>query len=139
MSRSRSLRASVVVLAAVFALAALSACGSSDGGEADVAKQDRIVERANQAQARYEANIKAALRKKWRARARERARLARARARVHRRAWAVVHSSGSMSGDLCAPIRRRFPGRAGRADQQARRQRRRQTLNYLNLSCSSRN
>jgi hypothetical protein len=132
-------RASVLVLTAVFGLAVLSACGSSDGGEAEIAKQDRIIERANHAQARFEASIKAALRKKWRARARERARLARAHARAHRRARAVVHSSGSMSGDLCAPIRRRFPGRAGRADQRARRLRRKQTLNYLNLSCSARN
>jgi len=126
-----------LLLTALLALGALDACSSSGGGDADVAKQDRKIEQTNRAAARYAAAIKAALRKKWRARARERARLERAHARRDARAGAVVRSSARATGDVCAPIRRRFPGRAGRADQRARRQRRRQVLYYLNLSCKT--
>jgi hypothetical protein len=123
-----------LLLIALLALGALAACSSSDGGEADVAKQDRKIEQANQAASRYAAGIKAALRQKWRARARARARARLERAHA-RRQRAVVRSSPRTTGDICAPIRRRFPGRAGRAERRARRLRRRQVLYYLNLSC----
>ncbi len=135
MTRALAVRSCALLLTGLLALGALAACSSSDGGEAEVAKQDRKIEQANHAAAQYAAAIKAALRKKWRARARARARLERAHARRHAQARAVAGSPARATGDICAPIRRRFPGRAGRAEQRARRLRRRQVLYYLNLSC----
>ncbi len=144
MSRTLPLRAAALVLAALVALVVLGACSSSDGGKADVAKQDRAVEQANKAATQYEKKIKAALRRKWRAQALDRARRARAHARrraanLGRQTRVVVRPQGTIdptgTGDICGPIRKRFPGRAGRADRQARALLRMQALDYLNLRC----
>lgn len=133
---SRPVRVGAWMVTALLALGALTACGSSDLSEAQIAKQDRQVVQASRAQAQYEAAIKAAMRKRWRARAREQARLSR----EHAQARAVTRPAvtGSGGGDLCGPIRKRYPGRAGQIDQDFRRRRRRQALYYLNLRCPAR-
>ena len=145
MKRVRPLRAGALALTAVLALSVLGACSDSDGDQAGVAREDRAVEQGNKAAALYEKKIKAALRRKWQAQARERARQARNHARARaaargRSTRVVVSTPGSVvdptgTGDICGPIRKRFPGRAGRADRKARILRRMQALDYLNLSC----
>jgi hypothetical protein len=141
MTRSRPLRAGAV--AVVCALTLVGACGSSDRDEADVAKEDRAVVQHNKEVAEFEAKVKAALREKWqkRAKALRAQALARARARAAARGpqRLVVRKPGggfvSVVGDICAPIRLRSPGEAGRAERRARLQRRKQALDYLNLRC----
>jgi hypothetical protein len=128
----------------VCALTLVGACSSSDGDQADVAKEDRAVIAHNKAVAEYEAAIKAALREKWQKQAK--VRLARARARAeaaarNRRPPVMVRTRGGRlvpsSGGICSPIRPRFGGKAGRAERRARLERRRQALDYLNLRCPS--
>jgi hypothetical protein len=146
MTYARPLRAGAMAVAAVCALTLLGACGSSGDDPADVAKDDRAVVQRNQEVAEFEAKIKAALREKWqkraqaiRAQTRARAR-ARAEARARQRQIVVRTPGGGVRsnvGDLCAPIRPRLGGKAGRAERRARLERRKQALDYLNLRCPS--
>ena len=144
MKRSRALRAGSVVVATLCALTLLGACGSDGDQAAEVAKDDRVVIQHNKEVAAYEAKIKAALRHKWQKRARVYQAQARARARARaargRRPLMVRTPGGglvSSVGDICAPIRPRARGKAGRAERRARLQQRKQALDYLNLRCPS--
>jgi hypothetical protein len=143
--RRRFTRLLAVGLAAVVMGTALGACSSDgNGSTAELAQQDRAVSTANKLEKQNEAKLKAALRIKWQARAR--ARRAAAARQYHRRNAArptvsvgSARASSGNTGNICAPIRRRFGGRAGRADRNWRRMQRKRVLGYLNLSCPSLN
>lgn len=135
----RGARILAVGLAAIVMGGALGACGSDGPSKADVAAQDREVVAANKVQQQNLEKLKAALRVKWRARARARRAAAaaalRARPRPAPARTVIVGGTRVSTFDVCAPIRRRFPGRAGKADRQWRLMQRRRALQFLNLHC----
>ena len=135
--RRRVARLLAVGVAAIVMGGALGACSSDGPSKADLAAQDREVTAGNKLDQANAAKLKAALRVKWQARAR--ARRAAAARRYHRRnappPTVVVGGAQVSSVDVCAPIRARFGGRAGRAERQWRRMQRRKVLDFLNLSC----
>ena len=142
--RRRFTRLLAVGLAAVVMGTALGACSSDgNGSTTELAQQDRDVATANQLEKQNEAKLKAALRTLWqkRARARRAAAAQQYRRRNAARPTVIVGSARASSGNtgntgnICAPIRRRFGGRAGRADRNWRRMQRKRVLDYLNLSC----
>jgi len=138
-SRRRGARLLAIAVAAIVMGGTLGACSSDGSSKADVAAQDREVAAGNKADKQNFDKLKAALRVKWQARARaRRAAAAVARRRRPRPAPArtvIVGGTRVSTVDVCAPIRRRYAGRAGRADRQWRLMQRKRALDFLNLSC----
>jgi hypothetical protein len=136
--RRRGTRLLAGGLAVMVMSTALGACSSDGPSRAEVAAEDRDVVAANKLDKANVAKLKAALRVKWqkRARARRAAAARRYRARAATRPRRVVVGGQSVSSvDFCAPIKRRFGGKAGRAERNWRRMQRKRALFYLNLHC----
>jgi hypothetical protein len=139
MNRPRVTRLLAAAVAVFVFGAALEACGSDGPSNSDVAAQDRDVVAGNKVDKANMAKLKEALRVAWlkRARARQAAAAAarRARPRPAPARTVIVGGTRVSTVDVCAPVRRRVGGRAGRADRQWRLQQRQRALNFLNLQC----
>ena len=138
-SRHRVTRLLAVGVAALVMGTALGACSSDGSSKADLAAQDRDVATGNKQDKANQAKLKEALRVLWLKRAQ--ARRAAAARRNQRRAASrpaptvIVGGTRVSSVDVCAPIKARFGGSAGRADRRWRRQQRQKALRFLNLKC----
>jgi hypothetical protein len=139
MNRRRAARLVAAVVAVGVMTTAIGACSSDGSSTADLAQQDRAVASANKTEKQNLDKMKAAIRKKWQARAKARraAAAAAAQSRPRPRTTVIVGSTRVGGGDVCAPIRPRFRGPAGRAERRFRMQQRRKVLGYLNLHCPS--
>jgi len=139
MNRPRVARLMAAGLAVFLFGAALAACGSDGPSNAEVAGQDRDVVAGNKVDDANLAKLKESLRVLWlkRARARQAAAAAarRNRPRPIPAPTVIVGGTRVSTVDVCAPVRRRFGGRAGRADRQWRLMQRRRALSFLNLRC----
>jgi len=135
--RGRVTRLLAVGVAALVMGAALGACSSDGASNADLAAQDRDVTAGNKQDKANEAKLKEALRVLWLKRAQ--ARRAAAARRYHPSnappPTVIVGGARVSSVDVCAPIRARFGGRAGRAERRWRRMQRQKALQFLNLKC----
>jgi len=136
-ARRRGTRLLAVGLAVIVMGTALGACSSDGASKAEVAAEDRHVVAADKPDKANVAKLKAALRVKWQQRARARRAAARRYQGEHAaaRPRVTVRSQSVSSVDICAPIKRRFGGKAGRADRNWRRMQRKRALFFLNLHC----